>query len=153
MIFSYSSRPRTRTDAFWEWSMELLEASSSQNRDFISDNECHLKLRNILMERKGAEHHLCINYCNSLFMGSGRRHQGQLDPVGRRYRDDLSCWLRCFTLEHHHRASGIICWQSYLRRFSNAYSSKYKEEGKGLACKAATTGSCKATQGLGAYCT
>ena len=95
MVFSYSSRPRTRTDALWEWSMKPVEASSSQSRDFTSDNECHLKLRNILIKRKGVEHHLYINYCSSFFTGAGRRHQGQLEPAIRRYWDNSSGWLKC----------------------------------------------------------
>lgn len=67
MVFSCSSRKRTERDVLYEWGMKLLEASSRQNKDFILDNKCHLKLRNILMKRKGFEHLLHINYC-SLFI-------------------------------------------------------------------------------------
>lgn len=107
------------------------------------------------MKRKGVEYHLCINYCNSFFMGAGRRHQGQLDPVIRRYRDDPSWWLGCSCLEYHHQeaAQGAFSVGIANPEESHMHSSKYTEEGRGLACKAAMTGFCKAKQGLGAYCT
>lgn len=65
--------------------MKLLEALAARIETLFQTTKCHLKLRNILMKRKSVEDHLGINYCNSFIMGAGRRHQGQLDPVIRRY--------------------------------------------------------------------
>lgn len=64
MWYSAGSVEEPKRDALREWRMKLLEVSSRQNRNFILDNKCPLKLRNILMKRTGFDPLLHINYCS-----------------------------------------------------------------------------------------
>lgn len=51
VVLSYC-RPRTKTDAFWEWGMKLLEALAARIETLFQTMKCHLKAKEHFNEEK-----------------------------------------------------------------------------------------------------